>query len=77
MMGGGETYMEKARKQLNESESKIKKALTNIKQQRKQMKAERIRRSIPQVALVGYTNTGTCPNILLLFGLKFICQSTG
>jgi len=58
MMGGGETYMEKARKQLNESESKIKKALTNIKQQRKQMKAERIRRSIPQVALVGYTNTG-------------------
>lgn len=58
MMGGGETYMEKARKQLNESESKIKKALANIKQQRKQMKAERIRKSIPQVALVGYTNAG-------------------
>ena len=59
MMGSGQTHMEKAKKLLNEAESKIRKALTHIKHQRRQTKAERIRKSIPQVALVGYTNAGT------------------
>ena len=58
MMGSGQTYMEKARRQLNEAESKIKKALGHIKQQRNQTKTERVRKSIPQIALVGYTNAG-------------------
>lgn len=58
IMGGGETYMEKARRQLNEAEAKIKKALNLMKQQRNQTKSERLRKGIPQVALVGYTNAG-------------------
>eukprot|EP00111_Clytia_hemisphaerica_P007713 TCONS_00022417-protein len=58
MMGSGQTYMEKARRQLTEAETKIKKALGHIKQQRNQTKTERARKSIPQIALVGYTNAG-------------------
>ena len=59
MMGSGQTYIEKARRQLNEAETKIKKALSHVKQQRAQTKAERMRKNIPHVALVGYTNAGS------------------
>lgn len=59
MMGSGETYMEKAKRHLADSETKVKKALNHIKQQRAQVKTERVKKQIPQVALVGYTNAGS------------------
>lgn len=65
MMGSGETYMEKAKRHLSDSELKIKKALDHIKQQRAHVKIERMKKQIPQVALVGYTNAGDALLVLL------------
>lgn len=56
--GSGETEMEKIKRQLFDAEAKIKKSLLHIKGQRSQAKAERIKKKVPQVALVGYTNAG-------------------
>ena len=58
MAGGGETQLEKAKRRLVDTEVKIKKSLLHIKSQRTQVRAERKKQRIPQVALVGYTNAG-------------------
>ena len=58
MMGTGETYMEKVKRHLLDSEKKINKQLLTIKHHREQVKKERFKKQIPQVALVGYTNAG-------------------
>ena len=72
MMGGGETYMEKARRQLNEAESKIKKTLAIIKQQRNQTKLERIRKN------TNHTTEAMYPfNTSILFKLHPIQNKRG
>lgn len=56
--GTGETKLDKSKQLLANAESKIKKQLHSIKMQREQAKAERIKKKVPHVALVGYTNAG-------------------
>jgi len=58
VFGSGETKLDKSKKVLANAENKIKKSLLLIKSQRQQAKAERVKKKVPHVALVGYTNAG-------------------
>ncbi|XP_014681565.1 PREDICTED: putative GTP-binding protein 6 [Priapulus caudatus] len=56
--GPGETYYETRHRLLKEREAKIRKALEKVSSKRQVLKQNRLRREIPTVAVVGYTNAG-------------------
>ncbi|XP_065653984.1 putative GTP-binding protein 6 isoform X2 [Hydra vulgaris] len=58
MSGAGETIIDIKRRTLNLEESKIKKMLLHIREHHSQIKADRLEKRFPHVALVGYTNAG-------------------
>jgi len=59
LIGGlGETWIETRRQLLMEREIKLKKQLDKIKQNRDILRMNRVRKQLPTVAVVGYTNSG-------------------
>lgn len=56
--GTGETYLGRRRFILQEHETKLRKALQQVKKQRSLLRQNRQRSDIPTVAVVGYTNSG-------------------
>lgn len=56
--GPGETWIQTRNEMLKEREIKIKKVLDKIEQNREKTKQNRIKKEIPIVAVVGYTNSG-------------------
>jgi hypothetical protein len=58
MLGAGETELEKQRRTVGNREVKIKAELKLIEQQRAATRERRSTRSLPVVALLGYTNAG-------------------
>ncbi len=58
MLGAGETELEKQRRTVGNREVKIKAELQLIEQQRAATRERRSSRSLPVVALLGYTNAG-------------------
>ena len=56
--GGGETYLEVQQRVLNERMKKLQRALEKVKLKRLVMRATRMKREVPIIAVVGYTNAG-------------------
>ena len=56
--GVGETTVDAVRRRLTEQGHKLKQELNSIQQKRKVMRAQRVKKAIPTVAVVGYTNAG-------------------
>lgn len=54
----GEMYLEQRYKFLQEQEMKLKLALQKVKRQRALLRKNRLKRQIPIIAVVGYTNSG-------------------
>ena len=69
--GGGETYLEVAKRMLTLRQQKLKKKLEAIKKQRNLIRHDRAKRKVPIVSVVGYTNAGMCRTIgFLIFFLS-------
>ncbi|XP_064601076.1 putative GTP-binding protein 6 [Liolophura sinensis] len=68
--GSGETYLELRHRLLQQRELKLKKALEKVRNQRQMLRANRARRDLPVVAVVGYTNSGKTSLIKALTGDK-------
>ena len=58
MRGPGETKLELNRRILENEMESLRKQIAKIKQQRQETRKERIKSSLPLIALVGYTNAG-------------------
>lgn len=56
--GVGETTMDAAKRRLSEQGHKLKKELLSIKGKRQLLRTDRVRKAIPTVAVIGYTNCG-------------------
>lgn len=66
--GSGETFIETRQRLLRERELKIKKALEKVKSKRQLLRQNRIKKEIPTVAVIGYTNAGKTALIKALTG---------
>ena len=58
MRGPGETKLELNKRVLENEIASLKKQIENIKSQRQSTRKERLKSSLPKIALVGYTNAG-------------------
>ena len=60
MVGEGETQLEIERRTIGERESKLKKELIQIEENRIKLKTKqnKLFNSLPRIALIGYTNAG-------------------
>ena len=56
--GVGETTVDAAKRRLSEQGHKLKKELLSIKDKRQLLRTERVKKAIPTVAVIGYTNCG-------------------
>ena len=56
--GGGETYLEVQKRLLEDRRKKIQKAIDKLKIKRLVMRSSRMKRDVPIIAVVGYTNAG-------------------
>ena len=56
--GGGETYLEVQTRLLDDRRKKIQKAIDKVKIRRLVMRSNRMKRDVPIIAVVGYTNAG-------------------
>ena len=66
MRGPGETKLELNRRILEKEMETLKNQIAKIKQQRQQSRKERLKSSLPKIALVGYTNSGKTSLLNLL-----------
>jgi len=66
MRGPGETKLELNRRILEKEMEKLKSEIAKIKEQRQQSRKERLKSSLPKIALVGYTNSGKTSLLNLL-----------
>ncbi|XP_050413550.1 putative GTP-binding protein 6 [Patella vulgata] len=66
--GAGQTYLHSRRLILQEREMKLRKALSKLENQRSLLRKERLKRKIPSIAVVGYTNAGKTTLIKALTG---------
>ncbi|XP_072045712.1 putative GTP-binding protein 6 [Amphiura filiformis] len=66
--GGGETYLEVQQRLLNDKMKKLQRALEKVKVKRLIMRATRIKKDVPIIAVVGYTNAGKTSLIKALTG---------
>lgn len=56
--GPGETKLETDRRRVRDKISHLEKQVENLRRQRQQRRKERLRRDVPIISLVGYTNAG-------------------
>jgi len=56
--GPGETKLETDRRRVRDKISHLEKQVENLRKQRQQRRKERLRRDVPIISLVGYTNAG-------------------
>ncbi len=56
--GPGETKLETDRRRVRDKISHLEKQVENLRKQRQQRRKERLRRDLPIISLVGYTNAG-------------------
>ncbi len=56
--GPGETKLETDRRRVRDKISHLEKQVENLRRQRQQRRKERLRRAVPIISLVGYTNAG-------------------
>lgn len=66
MRGPGETKLELNRRILEKEMEQLKSQIAKIKEQRQQSRKERLKSSLPKIALVGYTNSGKTSLLNLL-----------
>lgn len=66
--GPGETKLEMERQAINRRIHRIKERLAQAAQERKLRRKQRLRRSVPQIAILGYTNTGKSTLLQALCG---------
>jgi GTP-binding protein HflX len=56
--GPGETKLEINRRRAHERIARLEKSLESVRKRRGQQKAQRLRRGLPVISIIGYTNTG-------------------
>ncbi len=73
--GPGETKLEINRRRVHERIARLEKSLRSVRKQRVQQKAKRLRKGVPVVSIIGYTNAGKSTLLNTLTQSKVIAES--
>jgi GTP-binding protein HflX len=73
--GPGETKLEINRRMARERIAQLEKALLAVRQQRSQQKAQRTKRALPVISIIGYTNAGKSTLLNTLTKSKVVAES--
>lgn len=72
--GPGETKLEMERQAINRRIHRIKERLAQAAQERKLRRKQRLRRSVPEIVILGYTNTGKSTLLQALCGTETLIE---
>jgi GTP-binding protein HflX len=73
--GPGETKLEINRRRVHERIARLEKSLRSVRKQRDQQKAKRLRKGLPVVSIIGYTNAGKSTLLNTLTQSNVIAES--
>ena len=73
--GPGETKLEINRRRARERIARLEKALLAVRQQRSQQKAQRSKKALPVISIIGYTNAGKSTLLNTLTKSKVVAES--
>ena len=73
--GPGETKLEINRRRARERIARLEKALLAVRQQRSQQKAQRRKKALPVISIIGYTNAGKSTLLNTLTKSKVVAES--
>ena len=73
--GPGETKLEINRRRARERTARLEKALLAVRQQRSQQKAQRSKKALPVISIIGYTNAGKSTLLNTLTKSKVVAES--
>ena len=73
--GPGETKLEINRRRARERIARLEKALLTVRQQRSQQKAQRRKKALPVISIIGYTNAGKSTLLNTLTRSKVVAES--
>ena len=73
--GPGETKLEINRRRARERIARLEKSLMSVRQQRSQQKAQRRKKALPVISIIGYTNAGKSTLLNTLTQSKVVAES--